>query len=72
MGKIFLTLDVYLDKNKISRYYVAKKTGIHFDTISKYYKNQVVRYDSYILEKICDVLKCDICDIIAYKREEEL
>ena len=67
LGKIILTLDVYLDKRGISRYYVSEKTGIRYDTINKYYRNRVVRYDSYVLAKICDVLKCDISDIIHYQ-----
>ena len=68
MGKIFLTLDTYLDRRGISRYFVAEKTGIHYDTINKYYRNRVVRYDSYILAKICDVLNCDLSDIISYQK----
>ena len=70
MGKIFLTLDKYLNARGISRYYLSEHAGIRYDTINKYYRNRVVRYDSYILTKICDVLKCDISDIICYCEEE--
>jgi len=71
MGKVFLTLDSYLDSRSISRYFVSEKTGIRYDTINKYYRNRVVRYDSYILAKICDVLNCDVSDIISYQIEEQ-
>ena len=61
---IRLTLDKYLDSHKISRYDLAKRTGIEYHIIDKYYKNKVVRYDSYLLDKICTALDCDVSDLI--------
>lgn len=66
---VLLILDKYLDKKGITRYELSKRTGIIYHTIDSYYKNQVVRYDSYILSKICEALDCDISDIIEYKKE---
>lgn len=65
---IRLTLDKYLDSHKISRYDLAKRTGIEYHIIDKYYKNKVVRYDSYLLDKICTALDCDVSDLIEYKK----
>ena len=63
---IRLTFDKYINKIGITRYEVSKRTGIHFRIIDNYYKNKVVRYDSYILDKICEALDCNISDIIEY------
>lgn len=63
-----LTLDKALKKINISRYELAKRTGIQYQIIDNYYKNKVIRYDSYVLDKICCALDCDISDIIEYKR----
>ena len=63
---IRLTVDKYLDEHGITRYELAKRTAIKFQTIDKYYKNRVVRYDNYILDRICTALDCDISDIIEY------
>ncbi|MBQ7309108.1 MAG: helix-turn-helix transcriptional regulator [Clostridia bacterium] len=63
-----LILDQYLDKNHITRYELTKRTGIRFHIIDRYYKNQVVRYDSDLLDRICTALDCDISDIIEYKK----
>lgn len=63
---IKLKLNVYLEEKKITRYELAKKTGINFQIIDNYYKNKVIRYDSYVLDKICTALDCDIYDIIEY------
>lgn len=66
---VLLILDKYLDKKGITRYELSKRTGIIYHTIDSYYKNQVVRYDSYILSKICEALDCDISDIVEYKKD---
>ena len=66
---IRLTLDRYLEKANLTRYEVAKRTGIHYHIIDKYYKNKIVRYDSYVLDRICAALQCDISDILAYEAE---
>ncbi len=65
-----LTLDRYLEKCGMTRYELAKRTEVKFQTIDRYYKNRVVRYDSYILDRICAVLECDVCDIIEYRKED--
>lgn len=64
-----LTLDKILDDRKISRYKLSKMTGIEFQTLDRYYKNKVVRYDSFILSKICEALDCDIKDILIYIKD---
>ena len=64
---IRLTVDRYLISHHITRYELAKRTGIRFQIIDNYYKNKVVRYDSDVLNRICDALGCDISDLIEYK-----
>ena len=66
-----LSIDKYLAERGITRYELAKRTDIKFQTIDRYYKNRVVRYDSYILDRICVALECNPCDIIEYVKDEE-
>ncbi|MBQ2931502.1 MAG: helix-turn-helix transcriptional regulator [Clostridia bacterium] len=66
---IKLVLDSFMEKRGISRYELAKRTGIQYQIIDNYYKNKVVRYDSFVLEKICTALDCNIEDIIQFKKE---
>ena len=66
-----LTIDTYLEKCGITRYELAKRTDVKFQTIDRYYKNRVIRYDSYILDRICAVLNCSVADIIEYVKEDE-
>lgn len=65
---IKLTVDKALKDSGITRYELAKRTGIHYHIIDKYYKNNVKRYDSFVLERICEALDCNIADIIEYKK----
>ena len=66
---IKITLDSLLKERNISRYELAKRTGIRYHIIDNYYKNKVVRYDSFILNKICIALNCEIEDIIKFENE---
>lgn len=65
---IRLTLDEALQKQNISRYELAKRTGIQYQIIDNYYKNKVKRYDSYVIDRMCDALNCTVADIIEYKK----
>ncbi len=66
---IRLTLEKVLNEKKVTRYELSKRTGILFHVIDRYYKNTVVRYDSYILNKFCEALDCDITDLMEYTKE---
>lgn len=66
---IKLTLESVLNSRNISRYELAKRTGIRYHIIDNYYKNRVTRYDSFVLDKICTALDCEICDIITFEKE---
>ena len=65
---IRITLDLALEKFNISRYELAKRTGIRYHIIDNYYKNKVIRYDSFVLDKICIALDCKIEDIIKFEK----
>lgn len=65
---IKLSVDKALQERGITRYELAKRTGMQFQVIDNYYKNKLIRYDSFVLEKICDALDCQISDIIEYKK----
>lgn len=66
---IRICLDKILVKYNISRYELAKRTGIQYQIIDNYYKNRVKRYDSFVLERICVALDCEVSDIIKFEKE---
>ena len=65
-----LTIDRCLNSRGMTRYELAKRTEIKFQTIDRYYKNRVVRYDSDILDRICAALDCNISDILEFCKDE--
>ena len=64
-----LKLDICLQELGITRYELSKRTGTQYQIIDSYYKNKVVRYDSDLLNRICQALDCDISDIIEYTKD---
>ena len=64
-----ITLDKALQKAGISRYELAKRTGIQYQVIDNYYKNKVIRFDRSILGRICAALNCTIADILLYESD---
>ena len=69
MITVRLKLDKTLKNLGISRYELSKRTGIRYQIIDHYYKNKVVRYDSYVLGRICTALDCEISDILETAHE---
>lgn len=65
---IKLTLDEVLKGKGVSRYRLAKMTGIRYHIVDGYYKNKVHRYDSDILDRFCKALDCDVSDLIKYEK----
>ena len=70
MRKIRLTLKEKLEESGITRYQLSKMTEIQYQTIDKYYKNKVIKYDSYVLERLCRALKCPVSDLIHISQED--
>ena len=64
-----LTLNEFLDNNNITRYLLSQRSGISYQVVDKYYKNTVVRYDSYVLNQFCSALDCDISDLIKFEKD---
>ena len=59
-----LKLDTLLAEKHISRYELSKISGVQYLVVDNYYKNKVIRYDSLVLDRLCEALGCDIADLI--------
>ena len=69
MKVVRFCLAEYLDRTGISRYAVAKRTGIQYHVIDSYYKNKVYRLDGYNLGRIIEALDCQLTDILTVVEE---
>ena len=67
-GKLEFHLLEILEKKKITRYHLSKITGIRFDTICNYCKGDVTLINAEYIKIFCNILDCDIADLITYKK----
>lgn len=64
MIKIYLSR--ILGEKRMSQAELARRTGIRPTTISEIYNELIERINLDHLDKICDVLDCDVADIIEH------
>ncbi|MCI8913964.1 MAG: helix-turn-helix transcriptional regulator [Lawsonibacter sp.] len=69
MKVVRFCLAEYIDAKGISRYSLAKRTGIQYHIIDSYYKNKVYRLDGYNLGRIIEALDCQLTDILTVVEE---
>ena len=69
MLDIRIELDRILEEKQMTRYQLAKLTGIQYQTVDKYYKNKVSRYDKDLLLRMCAALDCQVGDLIRLTEE---
>ncbi|MBT2215824.1 helix-turn-helix domain-containing protein [Virgibacillus dakarensis] len=62
--KIIIKLDQMLTERNMSQHELSRLTGIRQPSINEMCRNQTVRLPLDNLAKICDVLECEIQDIL--------
>ena len=68
---IKIHLSRILGELRITQAELAKKTGIRAATINEYYHELVERVNLDYLSRICEVLDCDITEILEYIPNDE-
>lgn len=69
-GNIIFKLRKVLDEKHITRYKLSRITNIRYDTICNYCKGNVTLLNVEYLKIFCNVLECDVKDIIEYKNKK--
>lgn len=67
-GNIEFKLLEVLNKRNMTRYRLSKITGIRYDTICNYCSGKITLLNKEYLKVICEVLNCQIADIMEYKK----
>lgn len=67
-GDIIFKLRNVIESKGLTRYKLAKMTGIRYDTICNYCIGNVTLINKEYLKIFCDVLNCKIEDIIEYRK----
>ena len=66
-GYIIFKLQDVLNKNNITKYKLSRMTNIRYDTICNYCNGNVTLINVEYLKIFCNILNCNIEDIIEYK-----
>lgn len=64
-------LKVVLAINEMTQKELAEKTGIRPPTISAMANNTAKHYPIDVMDKICNVLNCNVGDLLEYIPEED-
>ncbi|MBO6194843.1 MAG: helix-turn-helix transcriptional regulator [Bacilli bacterium] len=67
-GYYLFKLEQILSDKGISINKLMRDTNTDFKVIKRLMSGDMVRIDIIVLARICDYLKCDITDIVEYKR----
>ena len=57
-----------MDSGGINRNTLARKIGVRFEVVDKWYRGDVEKLDLDILARICCVLDCTVGDLLEYRR----
>lgn len=68
-GSVSIHLKELIEQRGITRYRLAKMTGMRFEVVEKWCSGMVERIDADVLARFCYVLNCDVSDIIQYNNE---
>lgn len=67
---ILINLDKILADKGLSQHKLANLTGIRQPTINEMCRNQSLHIPLKNLAKICEVLECEITDVLELKKEQ--
>ena len=67
-GNVRLKLKERMDSDGINRNTLARRIGVRFEVVDKWYRGDVEKLDLDILARICCVLHCTVGDLLEYHR----
>ena len=65
-GVYFFKLEDILKQRKISINKLMKDTNTDFKVLKRMMTGELVRFDIFVVARLCDYLNCQITDIIEY------
>lgn len=68
-GYYLFKLDDLLKNNDISINKLMRDTNTDFKVLKRLMTGELVRFDIFVVARLCDYFNCDIEDIIEYRRK---
>ena len=67
-GYYYFKLDDLLKNNNISINKLMRDTNTDFKVLKRIMTGELVRFDIFVVARLCDYFNCEIEDIIEYKK----
>lgn len=67
---LFKLEDILKDRN-ISINKLMRDTGTDFKVLKRLLTGELVRFDIFVIARLCDYFNCTIIDIVEYVRKED-
>ena len=68
-GYYLFKLGDLLDKNNISINKLMRDTNTDFKVLKRLMTGELVRFDIFVMVRLCDYFECNIEDIIEYRKK---
>ncbi len=68
-GSIHLRLRELMDERGINRNQMARRIGVRFEVVDKWYHDEVEKLDMDVLARMCFVLDCKAGDLLEYRKD---
>ena len=68
-GEYLFKLEDILKKKNISINKLMRDTNTDFKVLKRLMTGELVRFDIFVMARLCDYFKCDIEDIIEYRKK---
>ncbi|MEG1900706.1 MAG: helix-turn-helix transcriptional regulator [Bacilli bacterium] len=65
-SNINFKLEKLMKEKGFSKNKLCVKAGLRFETVQGYYKGNISRIDLFVISQMCEILECNIQDIIEY------
>lgn len=66
-GTVIIHLDRLLKEAGLSKSKFCQKAEIQYSQLNGYLTNTITRLDTDVLARMCDVLHCNIADLLEYR-----
>ncbi|MBR2289593.1 MAG: helix-turn-helix transcriptional regulator [Clostridia bacterium] len=67
-GYYLFKLEDLLQERKISINKLMRDTNTDFKVLKRMMNGELVRFDIFVMARLCDYLECELTDIIEYKK----
>ena len=66
-GAVCLRLREMMDRRGINRNQMARRVGVRFEVVDKWYRDEVEKLDLDVLARLCFGLDCQPGELLAYR-----